>query len=271
MKKFDFNEFIAYDTETTGFSAKNNRVIQIGAIRCRLVDGKIKAEEKFEVYLKQTEPLPEKIVELTGITDELLIDKPTEDEAFEEIKAFFGDLPVVGYNIDFDNRFMSAMYERHGAMWDRSCRDVFTMVREQIPKGTTENQKLGTIADYLNCTQGLTAHNAFSDIIMTIRILSCLLPEYLKDEPKARIPYYGDNFDIVSVNFWVGFAGHSRQYINTTVGTFFYDFTNDDWVGKDIDVISVDKEALKTKSLKFVGAESVESFKNFRAGEKNDR
>ena len=96
---------------------------------------------------------------------------------------------------------------------------------------------------------------------MTIRVMSCLLPEYLKDEPQAKLPYYGDKFDIISVNHWKGFAGHGRQYVNTTVGTFFYDITGDSWGGKDVDILSVDEEVLKAKALTFTGVKTMDEFK----------
>lgn len=110
---------IIFDTETTGLK-KDDFVIQFSAIKLiRDTSGKYVAADKKNIFIKPPIPVPKQASDVNHITDEMLADKPTEEDVFNEIKTFFGDVEdkenspvIIGYNVKFDIRMMSSMYER---------------------------------------------------------------------------------------------------------------------------------------------------------------
>ena len=96
--------YIVLDIETDGLDPLEDNVIEMAAIR--VVSGK--AEEEFHCLVRSEDVLPAKIVELTGITDEMLADEGRDiPEALLSLVDFIGDLPIVGYNVSFDVEFIN--------------------------------------------------------------------------------------------------------------------------------------------------------------------
>lgn len=94
--------FISLDLETTGFDPKKDKIIEFGAIKFDL-DGK---KETLQFLVNPGITLPQIITHITSITDKDLKDAPKFTDKIEEIKAFIGDLPIIGHNIQFDINFL---------------------------------------------------------------------------------------------------------------------------------------------------------------------
>lgn len=96
-------DYLALDIETTGLSPEKNRIIEIGAVKYR--NGQAAGE--FSCLVKICQPLPAKITELTGITEEMLSHGQDERTAVTEFLAFAKDDPILlGHNIGFDYSFL---------------------------------------------------------------------------------------------------------------------------------------------------------------------
>ena len=108
MKKL--NDYIVFDIETTGFSPKENRTTEIGAIK--VIDGKIIAT--FNALLNWNIEIPAKITELTTIDKALLDSEGIDPEkAIEAFRIFIGDnyIPLIGHNIlRFDIPFLKGNF-----------------------------------------------------------------------------------------------------------------------------------------------------------------
>ena len=102
--------FVVFDFETTGFNAGGaDSIIEIGAVKMK--DGMI--IEKYDELINPGRPLPEKIVEVTNITDDMLVDKDNEENAVKRFIEWFGDCPMVAHNAKFDVSFLEMAYKKY--------------------------------------------------------------------------------------------------------------------------------------------------------------
>lgn len=98
--------FVVFDFETTGLDSSKDEIIEIGAIR---VNRDSTNHETFQALVKPNKKVPKKIVELTGITQEMLdCDGDSICEALQGFAAFVGDLRIVSFNAEFDMAFLHA-------------------------------------------------------------------------------------------------------------------------------------------------------------------
>jgi len=102
--------YVVFDFETTGFNAGgSDSIIEIGAV-------KLKGDEIIDTYSELIDPkvkLSDKIVEITGITDEMLKGKRSEEEGIKDFIKWFGDLPMVAHNAKFDASFLESCYKKY--------------------------------------------------------------------------------------------------------------------------------------------------------------
>ena len=96
------NEFIVFDIETTGLSAQTCKIIEIGAVKIR--EGEVL--ERYNTFINPEIPIPEEIVKLTSITDEMVADARKIDEVLPEFLAFVGDRLLIAHNSEFDVGFI---------------------------------------------------------------------------------------------------------------------------------------------------------------------
>jgi len=150
MKKY--NEFVAFDLETTGLSPKNSTIIEIAGIKYK--DGQV--VDKFHSMVNPGYPIPFYITKVNGITDEMVKDAPSLDPVLVEFNKFCNGLPLVAHNAKFD---MSFLYE-YGKDFNNDVIDTLQLSREMFP--FLPNHKLNTVVGHLGVTEG-GFHRAFFD------------------------------------------------------------------------------------------------------------
>ena len=102
--------YVVFDFETTGFNAGGvDSIIEIGAVKIR--NGEI--IEKYDELINPGRKLPQKIIDITNITDEMLKDKADEETAVKRFIEWFGDLPMVAHNAKFDVSFLEMAYKKY--------------------------------------------------------------------------------------------------------------------------------------------------------------
>jgi DNA polymerase III subunit epsilon len=152
--------FIVLDLETTGASPANGCAItEIGAIAVR--GGEIL--EEFSTFVNPQVALPEYIINLTGITDEMLVGAPLIDQAFPDFIEFINrhkDVHLVAHNAPFDIGFLKAAAAALSHDWPKyEVIDTVKLARRVIDRSEILNYKLGTLSQFFD-TKALPNHRA---------------------------------------------------------------------------------------------------------------
>lgn len=108
--KYEDQEFVIFDVETTGLSSVYDTIIEIGAVKMR--NGEV--IERFDKFINPHHPLSEQTINLTSITDEMVGAADDEDVVIKQFKDFYGDDPLCGHNVQFDVGFVNAALRRSG-------------------------------------------------------------------------------------------------------------------------------------------------------------
>ena len=162
-------EFIAFDIETTGLNALNDRMTEIGAIL--FSGGEVK--QTFNTFVDPQMPIPADITRLTGIRDSDVAGAPLEDEAMRMFLDFAGDRPIIAHNASFDVGFMKAASRRSGIKFDPVYLDTLAISQALLPE--LKRFKLDTVSNHL----GLPAfnhHRASDDALVVARMMDKFLP-----------------------------------------------------------------------------------------------
>ena len=96
------NSYVALDLETTGSGARHEKITEIGMVK--VIDGE--TTDTYHTMVNPHREIPKRIVELTGITDDMVKDAPGIEEILDEVLAFTEDLPLLGHQIIFDYGFL---------------------------------------------------------------------------------------------------------------------------------------------------------------------
>lgn len=162
--------FCVLDLETTGGSAQQCEITEMGAARYRL------GEEiaSFQTLVNPGSPIPPFITVLTGITQAMVIEAPRVDAALPAFLEFIGDAVVVGHNIRFDLSFLSSAARRLGYP-PLSNRTVDTVaLARRLVRPEVRNLKLSTLAVHFRSPIKPT-HRALDDARATAHVLWGLL------------------------------------------------------------------------------------------------
>ena len=167
--------FIVLDLETTGASPANGCAItEIGAIAVR--GGEIL--EEFSTFVNPQVALPEYIINLTGITDEMLVGAPLIDQAFPDFIEFINrhkDVHLVAHNAPFDIGFLKAAAAALSHDWPKyEVIDTVKLARRVIDRSEILNYKLGTLSQFFD-TKALPNHRALDDVKTTVEVLHRLI------------------------------------------------------------------------------------------------
>lgn len=188
--KGKYNEFVVFDTETTGLVPSKDRIIELAAIR--FVDGV--PTEIFETFINPERPIPPEVTAINHITDDMVAEAPTISQILPSFESFVGKSPLVAHNLTFDLKFMyysgSDLMER-----PRKYFDTFKIAQKILKKpkfkydeefGTWEkdydsdydvrNHKLETLANYYNITYP-DRHRASADAIVTGKLFLKLIDD----------------------------------------------------------------------------------------------
>ncbi|NLM49721.1 MAG: PolC-type DNA polymerase III [Clostridiaceae bacterium] len=131
------DEFVIFDIETTGFSPVNDAITEIGAVKVK--NGEI--IDTFSTFVNPKRKIPDNIVNLTGITDEMVKDAPAIEEVLPKFLQFCGASPLIAHNAQFDTSFIRANAKRCNLGFKNTYIDTVVLCRELYPDLTRHNLK----------------------------------------------------------------------------------------------------------------------------------
>lgn len=166
-------DLIVFDIETTGLSHETDRITEIGAVKLRNME----IVDEFNIFVNPEKSIPENIVELTGITNEMVADAPSESEAVGKFLDFCGDAPLIAHNADFDTSFIRSACERCGISYHNSQIDTLKLCKAAIPN--KKKYTLDSMADEFGLGD-FNHHRAKDDAAMLAKIFVKLIEQSQK-------------------------------------------------------------------------------------------
>ena len=140
------SKFVVFDIETTGFSAVNDRIIEIGAVKVE--NGEI--VDRYSTFVNPERPIPFEIEKLTGINDGMVVDAAVIEEILPEFLAFSEDCIMVAHNAEFDMSFIKENCRRMNLLREFTVVDTLAMARSMLPD--LKNYKLDTVVEAVGGT-----------------------------------------------------------------------------------------------------------------------
>lgn len=158
-----YNTVVMFDLETTGLDPESCKIIEIGAVKIK--DGS--CVETFQTLINPKEKLSNEIINLTHITDEMLVDAPSIEEVMPDFYKFVDGCVLSAYNISFDAHFLEVIGKDLRYKFDNPKIDALDIARRNIP--SLHNYKLGTVVKALGITLN-DAHRALADAMAAAKV-----------------------------------------------------------------------------------------------------
>ena len=179
---------IFLDLETTGLDPENDRITEICVLH--VVFGE-SVHDGLGTLINPGRPIPPQVVELTGITDEMVRDKQGE-EILHEFFDYIGTDPVHAYNANFDMSFLKAAAKRLGRSFNNESRCVLELLRKNYPN--LRSYKLGDACAAFGITPDGKAHRAKGDTIGAIALWNSVINKKQPDAGYLRHSYGDYNY-----------------------------------------------------------------------------
>ena len=171
--------YCVLDLETTGISIATEKITEIGIMKVK--NGEV--IDEFECFVNPEKPIPQRVVEVTNITDEMVKDAETIDKVFPKVLEFLGDSIIVAHNAVFDVGFLKHTAKLLGYEFDYTYIDTLPLAKDLFPD--LKKYKLGKIADSLGIEVDV-AHRALADVDTTVKVFNVMLQK-LKDKGAVTV------------------------------------------------------------------------------------
>ena len=187
--------FVAFDTETTGIWAPAHRIVEIAAVKFRLGGG---PEVSFQTLVNPLRKIPHEVIEIHGITNEMVADAPEAPAALQQFLAFCGtDSILVAHNAIFDISFVACELERAQMIRPPAVIldtiDIFQRLHPEL-----ESYSLLSVASALGIAQ-VQEHRALADAELVRQLMLHAAP---KLPPMSTAEELSRHFTVFSFDHW---------------------------------------------------------------------
>ena len=171
--------YCVLDLETTGLSFRTEKITEVGIMKIK--NGEVLDE--FSCFVNPEKPIPQRVVEVTNITDDMVKDAETIDKVFPKILEFVGDFVLVAHNADFDIGFLKYNAKQLGYSLENTYIDTLRLSKDLFPD--FKKYKLGIIAENLGIKVEV-AHRALDDVDTTVKVFNVMI-NMLKEKGAKKI------------------------------------------------------------------------------------
>lgn len=177
--------YCVLDLETTGFSFRTEKITEIGIMKVKNHE----VIDEFSTFVNPEKPIPQRVVEVTNITDDMVKDAPKISEVLPKVLEFIGDSVLVAHNADFDIGFLKHNCAELGLKLGNTYLDTLRLAKDLFPE--YKKYKLGLIAENLGIKVEV-AHRALDDVDTTVKVFNVML-DMLKEKKAVTL----DDIDTV--------------------------------------------------------------------------
>ncbi|MGN0343191.1 MAG: PolC-type DNA polymerase III [Roseburia sp.] len=174
-------DYLVIDLEMTGLHPKRDVILEVGAVKVR--DHRI--QETLEFFVNAGLSIPPEITELTGITQEMLNDGCTPEDAVRRVADFGGDDIWVGHNIIFDYSFLKQQAVNIRLPFEKMAVDTLRIARACMQQ--PESKSLESLCQYLNIDRA-HKHRAVDDAVATYTLYEWMEERFLEENEKMFVP-----------------------------------------------------------------------------------
>lgn len=164
-------EFSVLDFETTGTSAVNSRVIEIGLVKVK----QLEIQETYQSFINPEVTIPHFITNLTGISNDDVINAPRFTDIVDDIKMFIDNSVITAHNINFDFSFLKSELLKAGEEIFNNHRVCTLKLSRKIYKGLP-SKSLGAMTEHFKIKHK-NVHRALGDATVTAKILIKIIRE----------------------------------------------------------------------------------------------
>lgn len=175
------NNYIAFDLETTGLSAENDYIIEIGALK--VIEGKV--VDRFMTFVKPPCSIPYQITQITGIDNKMVANAKDTKEIIESFVDFCEDYVLLGHNIMFDYKFIKKYAAKYGLSFEHQGIDTLQIAKKVHRQ--MESRSLGNLCAYYNI-ENQAAHRAYHDALATAKLYHILSHHFEAENPELFSP-----------------------------------------------------------------------------------
>lgn len=176
------NSYIALDLETTGLNPKYARILEVGAVK--IVDGKV--SDKYESIVNAKTILSQPIVNLTGITQEMMETGEDVEKVITELLDFCGDDILLGHNISFDYSFVKKAAVNQKLTFEKEAIDTLKLARRFHPE--LEKRSLEYLCTHYGISQ-VEKHRAYYDALASSELYQIFLQAFYQGNEEVFTPF----------------------------------------------------------------------------------
>ena len=177
----DSDSYVVVDLETTGLQPAKDRILEIGAVKVE--NGEVK--DTFCTFINPRMAIPPFIQALTGITQDMVENAPTAEQAFYEFLDFCGDRDLMGHNLMCDYSFLKHQAANLKLSFEKRGIDTLKIARSVLPE--LESRSLTSLCEYFQINRE-QAHRAFHDALATHEVYEQLKKRAREGQERLFVP-----------------------------------------------------------------------------------
>lgn len=242
----DFDCYIVMDRESTAGQPNEyyGKITEISAIKVK----KGKIVDTFDTLIDPEIKIPKKIIELTGISNELVKGCPKYPEVIKRFLEFAKDADfIIGHNVWTDIRFINFFANKLGKKFEPDTVDTLVLSKYLYQNDKTMKFNLEALTDYFQISNS-GHHRAMADVMMTYELFKILVRRLTPDiknisqnHKKEDYDYHPLEFELRNINIWdkiIGKKKFSRVYLKLyhdgKYDDVYYDYIMNRWNVKEL-------------------------------------